>query len=242
MPQLTNRQINILLIYTFTVIIGSFITLQDSWVSNKRNILNVVFAKWAWGWTSVALWILIAATLAFPSKFILQARIPSLPARLKRYTVATVFWVLTTQWFFGHSILDRIYHATGSCTLDNPDKSILYSTARSCKKDGGEWTGFDVSGHCLLLIHCGILIWEELRAARRLGDFEQSLVVLGSMTVLAGFAGLWWFMLMATAIHFHDIPEKLSGTVLTVGFWVVYMGFLEEGEEKEERDLMMKQE
>ncbi|KAJ3029466.1 UNVERIFIED_CONTAM: fat storage-inducing transmembrane protein 2 [Siphonaria sp. JEL0065] len=139
-------------------------------------------------------------------------------ARLRRYTLATLFWILTTQWFFGQSILDRVLHATGSCTL-NQDPSIteIYTTARSCKKSGGEWTGFDVSGHCLLLIHCGVLLLEELRVAKVVGDFGNS-VVKGVMGVSVAFLGLWWFLLMATAIHFHDLPEKVCGTALTVVF------------------------
>jgi hypothetical protein len=46
--------------------------------------------------------------------------------------------------------MDRILNSTGSCILNETGaKSSSFTTYRACKKGGGNWNGFDISGHCL---------------------------------------------------------------------------------------------
>ena len=63
---------------------------------------------------------------------------------LGRWCVATGYWFLMTQWCFGRSLLDRVHHHTGSCDLGDH-----VSSAKDCLRNGGSWSGLDISGHCL---------------------------------------------------------------------------------------------
>ncbi|ORY37655.1 hypothetical protein BCR33DRAFT_721385 [Rhizoclosmatium globosum] len=228
---LSTRHINILFLYAITVALGIFASFSpslstDTWLANKRNPLNVYFAKYAWGWTSLSVWLLIAASLLAPSKSLTPAQRATVLSpihRLKKYAAATLFWFVMTQWFFGFSLLDRVYHATGSCQVETNgtfSTNSVYTTAYSCRKQGGgQWTGFDISGHCLLLIHAGILLFDETRVVRLYGDAE-SLFVKYTLWFAYGLQFLWWFMLLCTAIYFHHVAEKLSGTTVTFAFWV----------------------
>ncbi|KAJ3095295.1 hypothetical protein HK100_005865, partial [Physocladia obscura] len=175
------------------------------------------------GWTSVSVWFLIAATIV---GFTQQTHII---LRFARYLRATCFWIFTTQWFFGLSILDRIYQSSGSCAL-SPEFAAtgspsIYATVTSCKRAGGTWSGFDISGHCLLLIHCSILLAMEVRESKKRtnvtgSDVKLNFLVLAARYVALAFQALWWFMLLVTAVHFHHAPEKFVGAGLAIAFWI----------------------
>ncbi|KAJ3345121.1 hypothetical protein HDU83_004419 [Entophlyctis luteolus] len=148
--------------------------------------------------------------------------------RITRFAVATLFWIILTQWFFGNSILDRILNSTGTCELDSSSLQTfsahqleqMFSTARACIKGGGDWSGFDVSGHAFLLIHSSILIVEEIYSSDPDTTGPSGLVGKIARGVAWAFVGLWWFLLLATAIHFHHFPEKVAGSLLAIAFWI----------------------
>ena len=96
--------------------------LLPNYFANKRNIFNVVFVKRAWGWTTLA-WGLhwLAGIFAAQQQSAGGALNTSRSTRkrlvyrpLKRYALATVYWLLFTTWFFGPSISDRLLVLSGA--------------------------------------------------------------------------------------------------------------------------------
>src|SRR5205807_7286989 len=89
-------------IYPLTLIAGSAFSVlssspesTNSFFSHKRNFVNVIFVKYGWLWTTLA--------------FLIHTRRlrPSLRVKaILRYAVATIWWILVTQWFFGPPIMD----------------------------------------------------------------------------------------------------------------------------------------
>ncbi len=165
-----NRQIFMFLLYVMVVFVGSvYHTLfgrpRDTFFSDKKNFLNMYFVKWGWGWTSIPLLVLMPLLAFHLTPTGKDARLSVLRA-LMRWTGATMYWYLLTQWCFGQPVFDRVLHRTGTCTLGDG-----YNHHRSCKKDGGSWMGFDISGHCLLLIHASLVLIEETRILLRHPEF-----------------------------------------------------------------------
>lgn len=74
----------------------------------ERNFLNQIFVKKAWGWTSLAFGVLLAAKPARGS--VLSHTVKP----VLRYTLATLYWLLFTTWFFGPSVTDRVLMLTGA--------------------------------------------------------------------------------------------------------------------------------
>ncbi|ORZ16381.1 Fat storage-inducing transmembrane protein [Absidia repens] len=158
-----------------------------------------------------------------------------------------------TQWLLGPSFIDRVYVATGgSCaplTVDGLDLAgakdetidaqeqqltlLLSQTFRqsTCRQLGGKWSGgHDVSGHCVMLIHASLFLWEELSwlfysipSATQLKRSQPS--AWYSLCTVMALLVLWWWMLVMTAIYFHGHFELLSGTVFGILGWAsLYLG------------------
>ncbi|KNC96901.1 uncharacterized protein SPPG_09493 [Spizellomyces punctatus DAOM BR117] len=209
-------QRNLLLFYSLTVLVGSilhtFAPPPPSVFSNKRNPLNVYFAKRGWFWTGVTL--LLFALFASPPGYRRRAVI--------RWTAATSYWVLFAQWAFGHSLFDRVLLVSGTCSIDG------HGHPRICVRNGGEWIGFDTSGHCFILIHMSLFIYEELQLLVRpqvvRPRYANATAILSS--VLIFLLLLWYTMLIATSVYFHTWQEKIAGTIAGLAFWVVMYGYV----------------
>lgn len=216
-----------------TVVGGSFLTLPPSFFSDKSNFLNQYFAKLAWGWTSA----LILSHLYFGSvdrssssssssssqntitNKLNKPFITLLLQGVLRWTLTTLVWSLLTQRTITHTpILERIFIASGSCSVE------VHSLPKICKLNGGEWSGFDVSGHCFILILSILMIIEELNLVQSSSNQKRrtktrslttSMLRNGMLALLT----LWWIMLFATAVYFHSFSEKLAGTMIALGVW-----------------------
>lgn len=95
-PSFEPVRLALLALYPFTVFLG-FLSNHppDSYFARKDNFINVLFLKFAWGWTSLA--------------FIAHAtRVPQKIGPTARYAVATIWWYLVTQWCFGPPIMDKV--------------------------------------------------------------------------------------------------------------------------------------
>src|SRR3954454_12094915 len=98
--------------YISTVVIGSLFgqlesfkaywsNINETYWSKKSNLFNQYFVKIGWFWTSVCFF-----TYVIPyAKFSIFS--------FKRWVLATLYWCIATQWFFGPSIMDRIFVITG---------------------------------------------------------------------------------------------------------------------------------
>ena len=217
--------------YWFGVILGSFICdflpLPQSYFSNRRNFFNVYFVKWSWGWTLC----LLALHICLTSAVYTSCNICMIIRSLFRLVVGTFGWYLWVNLFL------HIEQETGSCL---GDRTI---TARvACRRQGFHWHGFDISGHTFLLIHCGLIIAEEMQimrdwdsivtsgkprgAAKQKMEYWYSVVTplvkalfLGTVALLI----LWEFMLACTVLYFHTVFQKVLGAVIAIfTWWITY--------------------
>ncbi|CAG8520087.1 12694_t:CDS:1 [Dentiscutata heterogama] len=213
------RQLLLLIFYVGTVALGSLCNiinpLPESHFSQKDNYFNVWFVKLGWFWTSLVF-------VLYSWKVIHYKKPDQFKSSLYRLGIATLYWYFVTQWFFGPSITEWVYVATGGkCTLEG--LNTQWTESRACKRNGAYWSGgHDISGHCLLLIHASLLLWEELsvllyypEGVKRAKQYKMH--TLSMIFILF----LWWYMLLMTSVYnFHNFREKLSGTIFGVLYWI----------------------
>jgi hypothetical protein len=136
---------------------------SDNPLTDKKNLLNRVFAKMGWAWTSGPLLLYILYTTVHLHQT--SEKVKRLVANgFLRWTLATLYWFIFTQWFFGPSILQRVFQhwPWASCSSNDPSHA-WYET---CRNNGHLWMSLDVSGHCFLLVHASLVMWEEMRISR----------------------------------------------------------------------------
>jgi len=215
------------LIYPVTLALASVFyllspspTVNESYFSHKRNLVNVVFVKYGWFWTT-AVFLLHMSRLSSSSK----------PKALLRWALATVWWISVTQWFFGPPLMDRTFLITGgACEVLNKanadpndagmSKGEMLLTSAACKLQGGRWTGgHDLSGHVFLLTHASLFLWSEVLPVLSTGFWGG--VESGAVW---GLLGMWWWMLLMTGVYFHTWTEKITGLVVATFEWAaLYM-------------------
>lgn len=139
-------------IYLGFLFIGSTINdigfpIPRTYFSNKHNALNVYFGKLAWGWTMI----LTSLYIYFTTNVYCAGDQRRIMRHLLRMVVGTAVWFLFTNFFV------YVESKTGSCSGGK------ITSRTTCLNKGHKWIGFDISGHCFLLIFCHLLISEELR-------------------------------------------------------------------------------
>ncbi|KAJ1928485.1 hypothetical protein IWQ60_002002 [Tieghemiomyces parasiticus] len=187
---------------------------------NKHNVLNVVFAKWGWAWTTGAFATYVGA--------VINRRCPgSWTQFATRWAAATAYWYLLTQWAFGPSLFDRVFVGSGGQCSAGSD--IL--TYARCRLARGTWSGgHDISGHCMLLVHASLFLWEELspflfnRASFTTFHPDWTRRAVAGLVYL--FMALWYVLLIATATFYHNVFEKLNGLIFGVLYWLMAYHFL----------------
>ncbi|KAM3922729.1 acyl-coenzyme A diphosphatase FITM2 isoform 2-T2 [Leptodactylus fuscus] len=190
--------------------------LPDSYLNNKKNVLNVYFVKVSWGWTFLCLLPFIALT-----SYVATRSLSAVFRRLGALLVGTMIWFTCTKFFMA------IENATGTCYNSSVVLEIRpeYTDKRLCITNGGFWDGFDISGHSFLLPYCTLMILEEVVAAHFV-RFEKSWQrhLINILTLSLAFLVLVWiFMFFCTAIYFHDFSQKLLGTSSGIlGWYVTY--------------------
>lgn len=191
-----------LVFYSATVLLASLIgtiELPEIYFSNKYNPINQYMAKYAWGWTLTIIVPLILNRRATKSIIIGTALL----------AISTLYFVISVKF------MDFVNHHTGSCNLDLQD----LVTKTDCKQAGGNWNGFDISGHCFLLVHSSLYINHELGIAESSQHNGEIIgwVLVAAKTILA----IWWTMLIFTCFYFHSVAEALLGLWVAVGFWAI---------------------
>uniref|UniRef100_A0A0K0DGE7 FIT family protein n=1 Tax=Angiostrongylus cantonensis TaxID=6313 RepID=A0A0K0DGE7_ANGCA len=130
--------------------IGALVTLDNSYyIVQKHSVFNQYGVKLGWMWTCLIvgpfIWLSSRAHYRDKGRAIID---------LLRLAIATLCWYITV-WQFG-----RITQWTSRCDL-----SIRYSKAE-CQAEGGVWIlGFDISGHCFLMIYSMLVMSEEVVGA-----------------------------------------------------------------------------
>ena len=219
-----------------------------NYFARKHNIFNQYFVKIGWAWMTFAFFALVVSQPAYiVVKKISNAqqqqsqrrkRLRRIGQASARYSVATLAWYLTTQWFFGPPIIDRGFTFTGGRCENRSEgnreglgSQLLVNelfTAATCKAAGGDWNGgYDVSGHVFMLIlmtvalGCevlGVSSWSCASSSRKgkvEGEAEdheslkKSRLGVWSLRFVLVVIGLSFWMLLMTAIFFHTWVEKV---------------------------------
>ncbi|KAI8371907.1 inositol phospholipid synthesis and fat-storage-inducing TM-domain-containing protein [Blakeslea trispora] len=205
---------------------------KPSYFSNKRNIFNVFFVKIGWFWVTLVyfgyLYLVYSRRLKNTQAFV---------SGCLRYVLVTLYWYLMTQWLLGPSFIDRIYVLTGGkcrSLLQNVEMDAQLASVveqQVCRRLGGQWTGgHDVSGHCVLLIHASLFLWEEISwlfydAKPVMTMKRRDRLQYGAVMAILALLALWWTMLLMTGIYFHGQFEIFSGTVFGILGWaILYLG------------------
>ena len=71
---------------------------------------------------------------------------------MSRLVIASLVWYSVTSFF------NLVESKTGVCEITK------YHKKESCRAHGYLWRGFDISGHCFLLIFCNLVMYEEGKA------------------------------------------------------------------------------
>ncbi|GAB6033089.1 hypothetical protein CHUAL_012702 [Chamberlinius hualienensis] len=221
--------------YAALLVLGSlicdFFPLPAIFFANKRNMLNVYFAKLSWGWTLT----LVGVFTALTSNVYCCGERRRVQRHLSRLVVGTAVWFFCTKSFVIIESLTR-YCPNGSTTLS--------------QKECISKPGFDISGHAFLLIYCSLVLHEEAKAIRgwdRISDlirdeaFDEDSVlkilseselnslktlyekynhyVKGSFISITALGLLWDFMLVGTILYHHTISQKVAGGFIAIAAW-----------------------
>ncbi|KAF8982979.1 hypothetical protein BGZ46_000259 [Entomortierella lignicola] len=248
-------------VFPLTLILGSlFGTIgggHPSYFSNKRNIINILFVKNGWGWTTIAFFVYLAvvygkalikeehntqlteesahnsngaprtrtrsteASQPAVGSSSVTSRVPSdiIVRALARWGLATAYWWVISQWFFGPGLFDRLFVLTGgACSVDG------YWSQYTCRSQGGLWAGgVDISGHMFLLSHAWLFLMEELSVFMNVPDawptVERRPAAKYAVLGVVGLCGLWWWMSLMTSVYYHHLAEKLTGLFFGMVFW-----------------------
>ncbi|XP_043945930.1 acyl-coenzyme A diphosphatase FITM2 [Protopterus annectens] len=189
------------------------VTLPPFYFTSKRNFLNMLFVKFAWGWTLVLLLPFISIVC-----YHVHRSVTVILQRLSALLVGTAVWYFFT-WLFMF-----IEESTGDCYVSEVNTTLSgYSSRSDCKKNGLFWSGFDISGHSFLLPYCALMIWEETAVIEKINESfkSQSLrhIVIILFSLLNLLALIWCLMFLCTSFYYHDIPQKIIGTVFGMLSW-----------------------
>lgn len=224
--QFTSLDFLLISIYPLTLLLGFCFSLghSKSYFAHSHNVFNLFFVKNGWLWTSLVFWCHLyrLPTSAHAKR---QAAV--------RWSIATLLWMLVTQWAFGAPLTDRTMIWTGGVCelarkgaetdtfLGDTTEHIVAMTNKACKEFNGHWKGgHDLSGHVFILTHSSLFIWYEI-----LPILLQESSLLGDNAIKAAFGLLagWWWMLLMTAAYFHTWKEKLTGLLTgLIGWLLVY--------------------
>lgn len=166
--------------------------------------------KFAWGWTLCLLLPFISLTNYCATQNVLVVL-----RRLSSLLVSTAIWHVCTGTFL------HIEDITGSCYKSSSLDVVLqgHSSKLHCQKAGGFWNGFDISGHSFLLSYCTLVILEEVAVMHNLCASWNRRLVDGLFLALCCLTMIWLLMFLSTAIYFHDIYQKLFGTLVGLLAW-----------------------
>ncbi|CRG85812.1 FIT family protein scs3 [Talaromyces islandicus] len=168
---------------------GSGNSSPANYFARKNNIFNLYFVKVGWVWITFAFLGLLLTQPYFTKASSSGLRGKRSAQAFLRYSVVTLAWFLTTQWFFGPAIIDRAFvltggkcevltpattAAAGGVAADSWEEIKLILTGAACKAAGGAWRGgHDVSGHVFMLVlGSAFLGFETLGASRYLNIAE----------------------------------------------------------------------
>lgn len=185
----------------------------------KQSVLNQYGVKMGWFWTLV----IVGPFIWFTSRAHNRRDRDQPVVDICRLGVATACWWLSVQAFH------KVYAATSFC-----DKGLRLTRAQCSEKEGVWNPGYDISGHCFLMIYSILIITEEAVAYRnyqqvtdavhqmdgdrdehdRLTRLIQYFFV--AMLVLHAF---WFKQIIISVLYYHMFVEEIAGALVAVGCW-----------------------
>ncbi|XP_051887062.1 acyl-coenzyme A diphosphatase FITM2 isoform X2 [Pristis pectinata] len=173
------------------------------------------FVKFSWGWT-----VGLLLPFIFTSNYFVQRDVLYALRRITSCVVGTVVWFLSTR------IFHIVENFTGEC-FESQNMTVLheFENKHACSKQGHLWIGFDISGHSFLLSYCVLMIIEETAIMNELHKVEQkpgkatSTIIKSLFIALNALFLLWIWMFFCTAVYFHDLPQKIIGTIFGISAW-----------------------
>ncbi|XP_043080192.1 acyl-coenzyme A diphosphatase FITM2 isoform X1 [Puntigrus tetrazona] len=186
----------------------------ESYFSNSRNVLNLYFVKVSWGWTIVLLLPFIFYSNLYNRSHTFVLR------RLTALLVATVVWYTCTETFF------YIEDVTGFCYESNSLQVIRgdITTKAACRQAGFIWDGFDISGHSFILAYSSLVIVEEMVPMLHIPQSDRNICLNCLYIALNAIVVIWIWMFGCTSVYFHDIIDKVIGTLCGIlGWYVTYV-------------------
>lgn len=230
----------VIFIWFWVIILSSIkeiINIPSSYLSNKKNILNQLFVKWGWAWT-----LLVVGSYMILTSYVYSAlsRKNTILRSLIRLLIGTFAW-----YFWAQVVFHLVENLTGICVnrFDVPNFNISQKVECIRLKGGHLWKGFDISGHCFLLIYSFLLMNSELQIQKNWINIENSLsnyLIHGSKSsivfkqrylftfnyVMILFVlnclliSIWFVMLSATCLYFHTFFSKIVGTICAIISWM----------------------
>jgi hypothetical protein len=196
--------------------------------ANKSNLLNVLFIKRAWGWTS--------ATFLF--LYLTSPPDAQIMNQMYKWLAETGIWLVFTNWFFGPAVLERVIALSGGeCMLALPGGGVISVPQEYCLTKSplspsthptlfsapfslpeASWhaiprlrRGHDVSGHVFLLTMSILFLADQLQSSIKRGSakwpYMHKWAVAANVTLIA----IWLLACGTTSVYFHTVSEKLTG-------------------------------
>jgi len=123
-------------------------TQNRSYFANSDNFVNQWLVKCGWFWTLL----LLSGFVYITSNTYSCGKMSLVKNQVSRLVFATMVWFSIT------SLFNSIEAKTGMCEVTR------YHRREACIASGHLWRGFDLSGHCFLLIFCNLVMHEEGKA------------------------------------------------------------------------------
>lgn len=196
------RIVAYLLIVTSLSIIFSAYQPPETYFSQTNNVLNQVFAKRAWMWNLMLLVPFICIT-----SWEKPDRKKLVIVQFSRLVAATVCWYICTNTF------DLILTWFGHCDEEDLPRKV-------CIRSGNIWEGYDISGHCFILIYSSLILSSEAQLFKAKNFQNQTYKIKTYLFMaVALLQTLWDLSLVCTSIYFHTVSEKVFGASFAVASW-----------------------
>ncbi|KAM3722012.1 Acyl-coenzyme A diphosphatase FITM2 [Dirofilaria immitis] len=194
-------------------VFASIVPLSDHYyLVKKNNILNNYFVKLGWFWTCFVL-----CPFIWYISIAIGQSILGIMQNLSRIVIATTIWYYCTHAFV---VFEQM---TGHC------HGSKLSPRSSCAVDGGKWIpGFDISGHCFILIYSSLIICEEalafrtittVRRTRKISSIKNGNFIRIFFIFMCVLHLLWDFELLISVLYYHHIYHKVMGALVAILCW-----------------------